>query len=160
MMSEMAQAAHVGLTNSTVMDAFSLTLLLPGPPFNVSAYLGGKALKLQGAIVAWLAFIVPGPLLLLIASPLGTRLQRVGGAPAFMAGVACAAMGVILAFPRLYTIQRAADAVIMIPVLVTISFFDARGVWGILLGGVLGLLMSDICLNIKQQPYGYTTHRI
>lgn len=159
MAAETAKAAHAGLTEATIIDAFDLTLLLPGPPFNVSAYLGAKALGLPGAIVAWLAFITPGCLLILIASPVWTRLRRVEGAPAFMAGITCSAMGIILAFPRLYSIKNAADAVIVICVLVLISFFDARGVWGILLGGLLGLLMSKACLNIGQQPYYYTIHR-
>lgn len=100
MAAETAQAAHAGLTEEIVINAFSLTLLLPGPPFNVSAYLGAKALGIPGAIVAWLAFITPGCLLLLIASPIWTRLRRVEGAPAFMAGIACSAMGIILALHR------------------------------------------------------------
>lgn len=55
MVSDMAKVVHAGLTEE-IVNAFHLTLLMPGPPFYVSAYLGAKAWGVPGAIVEWPAF--------------------------------------------------------------------------------------------------------
>ena len=151
--------AHLELDQDTLLDAFSLSLLFPGPPFNVVAYLGVKGLgTVWAAFVGWLAFVLPGPMLLLICLPSWSRLRTLAGAPAFMAGVGCGAMGIIMAFPRFFVVTKASDAVVCLATLIMVGYFNYRGVYGILLGGFVGGILSPVVLNIGQHPYGYAIH--
>lgn len=46
------------------MDAFSLSQLMPGPMFNLSAYIGGLIGGVPGALLCWICLSLPGILLI------------------------------------------------------------------------------------------------
>lgn len=77
------------------MSGFALVQLLPGPLFNIAAYIGGVHMGWQGALVAWLGLNGPALLLVIAFLPLWDRLRRVRAVSIFLQGVNCAALGLI-----------------------------------------------------------------
>lgn len=119
-----------------------LVQALPGPVFNLSAYLGGVAAGVPGALVAWASLFLPGLLLILAALPFWVELQSSARMAAALRGVNAAASGLvvaaalILAQGQAYTLPQQVVAMVCF---VGIQFFGVHQAAAILGGAVLGV---------------------
>jgi chromate transporter len=60
------------------LQGFALVQMLPGPLFNLSAYVGAIYLGVPGAFVGWVGLFLPGFLLVIALLPLWDRIRKVG----------------------------------------------------------------------------------
>lgn len=79
------------------LQGYALAQLLPGPLFNISAYIGAAYLGIRGAFVGWVALFLPGLLLVISLLPLWHRFRRVPNVKPFLVGVNATGLGLILA---------------------------------------------------------------
>jgi chromate transporter len=79
------------------LQGYALAQLLPGPLFNISAYIGAAYLGVSGAFVGWVALFLPGLLLVMALLPLWHRFRRLPNVKPFLAGVNATGLGLILA---------------------------------------------------------------
>ena len=61
--------------HSSLQPDAPLTQAMPGPVFNLSAFLGGVVAGLPGALLAWASLFGPGLLLILAALPFWQEIQ-------------------------------------------------------------------------------------
>jgi hypothetical protein len=59
------------------LAGFALVQMLPGPLFNMSAYIGAVYLGWRGALTAWVGLFLPGFLLVIALLPLWDRVRKV-----------------------------------------------------------------------------------
>ena len=143
-----------------VRDGFSILMLMPGPPYNLAAYLGAKVLGIEGALIAWMGFTLTSPFLLIATLPYWSKLRsKYRLASAFLAGVSAAAVGVMLAVPDLSMIKSSADMVVTVTVLIVVVWHGYPGVVGVIVGGLVGYILSPAVLDIGQSPYAYVIHK-
>lgn len=85
------------LSMQQFLQGYALAQLLPGPLFNISAYIGAAYLGIRGAFVGWVALFLPGLLLVISLLPLWHRFRRVPNVKPFLVGVNATGLGLILA---------------------------------------------------------------
>ena len=130
------------MAEEAFVRGFALVQALPGPVFNLSAYLGGVAAGVPGALVAWASLFLPGLLLILAALPFWVELQASKRMAAALRGVNAAASGLvvaaalILAQGQAYTLPQQTLAMVCF---VGIQFFGVHQAAAILGGAVLGV---------------------
>ena len=72
------ESAEHWLTEADFVRGFGLVQAMPGPVFNLSAFLGGVVAGLPGAVLAWASLFGPGLLLILAALPFWQEIQATG----------------------------------------------------------------------------------
>jgi len=80
------------VSQNQFFQGFALIQALPGPLFNLSAFLGAASVRIAGAFVGALALFAPGVMLLLGVFPFWTQLRQLPGYKAFVAGVSAVAI--------------------------------------------------------------------
>lgn len=83
------------ISNNTVMLAFSLTSIMPGPLFNISGFVGTIINGLFGGIVASICLFTPGLLLVFSVLPILNYIKRSHYLLRFLKGVSVSAIGFI-----------------------------------------------------------------
>lgn len=141
------------LAESEFFIGFGLVQSLPGPLFNFSAYLGAVYKGFIGALVAWIGLFGPGLLLIFAFLPLWMRVRRNSTFKCFLAGVNAAAIGLIVAAcAQLWekAVLSWATAAVFCFTGSLIRFFDVFVPFAIILGGLLGFVLSPTCLDFAQ----------
>jgi chromate transporter len=85
------------IKESDVLNSFSIVSLLPGPMFNLSAYIGTLINGIKGGILSWFFIFLSGMLLLFTILGYMNRINRGVKLRLFLNGVSSAAIGFILA---------------------------------------------------------------
>lgn len=141
------------VTEAQFFQGFALVQSLPGPLFNFSAFLGGIYKGMVGAVLAWIGLFGPGLLLILAFLPFWMRVRRVAWFKTFLSGVNAAAIGLIVAATaQLWekAVTSWATAACFFFAGSAILFFKAPAPVAILLGGLLGFILSPTALNFAQ----------
>jgi len=90
-------AAPLHIASGTFLAGYGIVQGLPGPLFNIAAYLGWIAAGAWGAVFATVAIFLPGSLLALGALPFWSRLQGHPALRRLLPGVNAAVVGVLFA---------------------------------------------------------------
>ncbi|RHY76033.1 hypothetical protein DYB34_013443 [Aphanomyces astaci] len=142
------------VTKDQFFIGFALIQSLPGPLFNMSAYLGAVALGVPGALLAALGLFGPGVGLFFAVLPLWELVRSNHKLQVFMAGVNSAAIGLVVAAIGLlwqHAIHSHGDAAICLATGVLVGLFNVPAPVGILIGGALGYSLA--ALGIAQTNY-------
>jgi len=135
------------MDEATFLNGFVLIQALPGPNFNLSAYLGGVAASVPGALIAWVGLFLPGLLLILASLPFWAELRASPHAKQVLRGVNAAASGLVgaatlvLAQSAAVTLPQQAIAVVCFSAL---KFFGAHPGLAMALGASLGLAVCSL----------------
>ncbi|RLO10465.1 hypothetical protein DYB28_008847 [Aphanomyces astaci] len=152
LLNDIVQAGWV--TKDQFFIGFALIQSLPGPLFNMSAYLGAVALGVPGALLAALGLFGPGVGLFFAVLPLWELVRSNHKLQVFMAGVNSAAIGLVVAAIGLlwqHAIHSHGDAAICLATGVLVGLFNVPAPVGILIGGALGYSLA--ALGIAQTNY-------
>lgn len=114
------------MTDDEFFSGYSLSQVLPGVnSSNLTVYIGQHLRGWRGAVVAFLALLT-GPFVVVIAAALAYQyLLQVPGFQAAMAGVAAAAIGMLV---RLGLIAARKATTGVVPALVLVAVFTAVGI--------------------------------
>eukprot|EP01121_Diplochlamys_sp_Union-15-3_P021282 TRINITY_DN8581_c0_g1_i5.p1 TRINITY_DN8581_c0_g1~~TRINITY_DN8581_c0_g1_i5.p1 ORF type:complete len:151 (+),score=22.56 TRINITY_DN8581_c0_g1_i5:547-999(+) len=133
------------ITEKLFLYGFALIQVMPGPLFNLAAFLGGVIEGIGGAIVAWACLFAPGVLLILGVYPFWTWLSKFKAMKRFLVGVNAAALGLIVtAFFILFGNVRGIFIACAIYGFCMSFFFGLMIPLSVLTAGVLGLLINVI----------------
>ncbi|GBG26175.1 Hypothetical Protein FCC1311_023952 [Hondaea fermentalgiana] len=141
------------LAESDFFIGFGLVQSLPGPLFNFSSYLGAVYKGIVGALVAWVGLFGPGLLLIFAFLPLWMHVRRNPTFKCFLAGVNAAAIGLIVAAcAQLWekAVNSWASTAVFVLTGSLIRFFDVFVPLAILIGGLVGFLLSPTGVNFAQ----------
>jgi chromate transporter len=87
--------AGSGITESVFLAGYGLAQGMPGPLFNVAAWIGATRAGMGGAALATCAIFLPGALVALGARPLWDRLRALGPFQRALRGVNAAVVGLL-----------------------------------------------------------------
>ncbi len=133
------------LKNSKILDAITMASFLPGPmAINVASYVGFLLKGWKGAVVSFLAVLLPSFLIMLLFSHLYLNSQNIPGFTSFFMGVMPVVSAVI--FTVAYDIFKDTKNKIFSFILVVLSFLIAYLVKGYI-SIILPLLICGV-LNI------------
>lgn len=90
-------AAPLGIPESVFLAGYGLAQGMPGPLFNIAAWLGGAYGGWVGAAIATVAIFLPGALLAIGAQPIWDRLVRWSAFRRSLRGVNASVVGILLA---------------------------------------------------------------
>ncbi|CBJ29849.1 conserved unknown protein [Ectocarpus siliculosus] len=144
------------LTEKQFYQGFALVQALPGPLFNLSAYLGAVYRGVPGAFVGWLGLFGPGVSLIFGFLPFWGTIRKVAWFKIFLQGVNSTAIGLVVAACVLLwgaAIDSYADAIVAVVAGCMQAFLGFQAPWCILAGGVLGFLLSDTLASLGQAPF-------
>lgn len=130
------------MAEADFIRGYALVQALPGPVFNLSAYLGGVAAGVPGALVAWASLFLPGLLLILAALPFWVELQSSARMAAALRGVNAAASGLVVAAALLLAQGQAhtpPQQVLAMVCFVAIQFYGVHQAVAIVIGAVLAV---------------------
>eukprot|EP00908_Phaeocystis_cordata_P018912 Transcript_30406.p1 GENE.Transcript_30406~~Transcript_30406.p1 ORF type:complete len:423 (-),score=197.27 Transcript_30406:981-2249(-) len=130
------------LTEADFVRGFGLVQAMPGPVFNLSAFLGGVAMGVPGALLAWASLFGPGLLLILAALPFWQEIQANAGMATALKGVNASASGLVVAAALLLAKSYAAtleQQVLAMVCFAAITFFGVHQALTIVLGAVLAV---------------------
>ncbi|CAN0139397.1 unnamed protein product, partial [Ectocarpus sp. 8 AP-2014] len=105
------------LTEKQFYQGFALVQALPGPLFNLSAYLGAVYRGVPGAFVGWLGLFGPGVSLIFGFLPFWGTIRKVAWFKIFLQGVNSTAIGLVVAACVLLwgaAIDSYADAIVAV----------------------------------------------
>ncbi|RHY28343.1 hypothetical protein DYB32_006042 [Aphanomyces invadans] len=142
------------VTKDQFFIGFALIQSLPGPLFNMSAYLGAVALGVPGAFLAAFGLFGPGIGLFFAVLPLWELARTNHHLQVFMAGVNSAAIGLVVAAIGLlwqHAIHSHGEAAVCLATGALVGLFNVPAPVGILTGGLLGYGL--FALNIAQSNY-------
>ena len=143
------------LKNSKILDAITMASFLPGPmAINVASYVGFLLKGWKGAVVSFLAVLLPSFLIMLLFSHLYLNSQNIPGFTSFFMGVMPVVSAVI--FTVAYDIFKDTKNKIFSFTLVVLSFLIAYSVKGYI-SIILPLLICgvlNIFYNINKIKFG------
>lgn len=90
-------ATPLGIPESVFLAGYGLAQGMPGPLFNIAAWLGGAHGGWAGAAIATVAIFLPGALLAIGAQPIWDRLGRWSAFRRSLRGVNASVVGILLA---------------------------------------------------------------
>lgn len=144
------------LSMDQFMVGFAVVQMMPGPLSNLAAYIGAIYMGVPGAVVGVIGFFLPGILLTIVVLPLWDRVRKVPNVRPFLAGVNATGLGLILAVGialYLKVVRDPADAVVSVITACLVGFLGYSSLVGVLLGALVGFLLSPTCLSWGQQAY-------
>eukprot|EP00903_Cladosiphon_okamuranus_P009292 g8866.t1 len=144
------------LTEKQFYQGFALVQALPGPLFNLSAYLGAVYRGVPGAFIGWLGLFGPGVSLIFGFLPFWGTVRNVAWFKIFLQGVNSTAIGLVVAACVLLwggAVDSYADAIVAVVAGCMQAFLGFQAPWCILAGGVLGFLLSDTCTSLGQEAF-------
>ena len=143
------------LKNSKILDAITMASFLPGPmAINVASYVGFLLKGWKGAVISFLAVLLPSFLIMLLFSHLYLNSQNIPGFTSFFMGVMPVVSAVI--FTVAYDIFKETKNKIFSFTLVVLSFMIAYSVKGYI-SIILPLLICgllNIFYNNKKIKFG------
>ena len=143
------------LKNSKILDAITMASFLPGPmAINVASYVGFLLKGWKGAVISFLAVLLPSFLIMLLFSHLYLNSQNIPGFTSFFMGVMPVVSAVI--FTVAYDIFKETKNKIFSFTLVVLSFLIAYSVKGYI-SIILPLLICgllNIFYNKKKIKFG------
>jgi chromate transporter len=90
-------SAYNLIKESDVLNSFTIVSLLPGPMFNLAAYIGTLVNGIKGGILSWFFIFLSGMLLMFTMLGYMNRINKGVKLRFFLSGVSSAAIGFILA---------------------------------------------------------------
>ncbi|MFQ3658390.1 MAG: chromate efflux transporter [Anaerolineae bacterium] len=133
------------LTETQLLDAVAVGQFTPGPLFTTATFVGYVVLGVPGAVVATLGIFLPSFVFVWAIRPLIDRLRQSETLSGFLDGVNAAALALMAAV----TVRLTQSAVVDLPTLllavvagVALIRFKVNSTWLIVLGGVVGLMVS------------------
>lgn len=144
------------LTEVQFYQGFALAQAMPGPLFTLSAFLGGAAFGVPGAFVGFIALFAPGVILVIAFLPFWAWVRKIEWVKIVLQGTGAAGVGLIMAACiDLWEIavRNSAGAAIAVIVGVLVGGYNVPAPIGILLGGLLGWILSPSVLDFAQTPY-------
>uniref|UniRef100_A0A7S1XDA6 Chromate transporter n=1 Tax=Compsopogon caeruleus TaxID=31354 RepID=A0A7S1XDA6_9RHOD len=140
------------IANDVFLYGFALVQVLPGPLFNLAAFVGAVMQGPLGALVASLGILVPGILLVFGLIPHWYKLRSSSVAKTFLAGVNAAAAGLLTAAVYIFmraSLPNAASFAIMITCGAMTTIWSLPVPLVILLGGLLGWVLQAMNIGIN-----------
>jgi len=137
-------------------QGFALVQAMPGPIFNISAFLGACAQGAAGVFVAGVGLYAPGTMLMIGFLPLWTDIRNAGTFRAILAGLASTAVGfVAAACVQLWelAIHDSADAIVFAFTGTIVHFFAVPIPVGLLAGAILGFILSPTAADLGQRIF-------
>ncbi|KAG7396697.1 hypothetical protein PHYBOEH_001926 [Phytophthora boehmeriae] len=134
----------------------ALVQSLPGPLFNIAAYLGALLYGVTGSIVATLGLFGPGIILFFGLLPVWERVRNNKSLKIFLSGVNASATGLIVAsFFLLWekAVQSNATAAVGLATALMVGVFRTPMSIAIILGSILGFLLSPEVFDLGQKDY-------
>eukprot|EP00644_Phytophthora_capsici_P009613 jgi/Phyca11/118075/e_gw1.35.254.1 len=134
----------------------ALVQSLPGPLFNISAYLGALIYGVRGAVVASLGLFGPGIILFFGLLPLWERVRNNRSLKIFLSGVNASATGLIVAsFFLLWdkAVHTNASASVGLATALMVGVFQVPTSMAIIVGAILGYLLSSDVFDLGQKDF-------
>lgn len=134
----------------------ALVQSLPGPLFNIAAYLGALLYGVSGAVVTTLGLFGPGIVLFFGLLPLWERVRNNRSLKIFLSGVNASATGLIVAsFFLLWdkAVHSNANAAVGLATALMVGVFRVPMSMAILLGSILGFLLSSEVFGLGQTDF-------
>lgn len=134
----------------------ALVQSLPGPLFNISAYLGALIYGIPGAIVASTGLFGPGIVLFFGLLPLWERVRSNTSLKIFLSGVIASSTGLIVAsFFLLWdkAVHSNANAAVGLATALMVGIFQVPTSIAIIIGAILGFLLSSEVFGIGQKDF-------
>lgn len=144
------------MTKEQFLAGFALIQSLPGPLFNISAYLGAFLYGPVGALLAALGLFGPGISLFFGLLPLWERVRDNQQLKIFLAGVNAAATGLVVASIFLLgekSVHSNGSAAVGLATGFMVAVFKFPTPLAIVLGGVIGYLLTPEIFNLGQQDF-------
>ncbi|GAB9477606.1 Chromate ion transporter, partial [Globisporangium polare] len=144
------------VTKEQFLAGFALIQSLPGPLFNISAYLGALLYGPVGALLAALGLFGPGISLFFGLLPLWERVRDNQQLKIFLAGVNAAATGLVVASIFLLgekAVHSNGSAAVGLATGFMVAVFKFPTPLAIVLGGAIGYLLTPGILNLGQQDF-------
>ncbi|KAG7375829.1 hypothetical protein PHYPSEUDO_015145 [Phytophthora pseudosyringae] len=134
----------------------ALVQSLPGPLFNISAYLGALIYGVPGAIVSSMGLFGPGIVLFFGLLPLWERVRDNTSLKIFLSGVNASATGLIVAsFFLLWdkAVHTNASAAVGLATALMVGVFRVPTSMAIIIGAILGFLLSSEVFDLGQKDF-------
>jgi len=128
---------HKWMTADEFNETFALCHFLPGPNIvNLTFVFGSRLRGLAGGLAAFTGLLFPPAVIVTVLAALYQRYGEIDALRRILAGVACAAIGLMLAvvFKMMLPLIKRRDA---IGLLILAAVFAASGVWRLPLPSVL-----------------------
>jgi chromate transporter len=134
------------LTRGQLLDAVAVGQFTPGPVFCTATFIGYLLGSTTGSLVATVGIFIPAFLFVAISGPLLPRLRRSPIAGAFLDGVNAASLALMIAVTWDLSREAMIDATTVVLAIlgaITLIRFRLNSVWLILVGGIVGALVSS-----------------
>ncbi|KAJ0412608.1 hypothetical protein ATCC90586_006975 [Pythium insidiosum] len=144
------------VTKEQFLAGFALVQSLPGPLFNISAYLGAVLYGPVGAAVGVAGLFGPGVTLFFGLLPLWEKFRDNQQLKIFLSGVNAAACGLVVASIFLLwekAVHSNANAAAGLATGLMVGVFNVPSPIAIVLGAVLGYILSPDVFNIGQLSF-------
>eukprot|EP00898_Chlorokybus_atmophyticus_P008173 jgi/Chlat1/8357/Chrsp80S07786 len=129
------------VTQDAYLSGLGLVQALPGPLFNISAYLGAIYKGVTGGFLAYVAIFLPGVLLILALLPFWERFRSATVVRTGFAGINAAAIGLVVAAVLIlwqFAVHNLANASVALLTGALVLFFNVPAPVGIIVGGLFG----------------------
>jgi chromate transporter len=144
------------MTADQFLQGLGLATSMPGPLFNFSAYLGAVYKGFGGAMVSFIALMLPGNLLIFAVVPFWARMRHNRTFRSILSGLNSTAVGLVGAACVILWesgISTASDAIIFAIALTLHVCFGIAAPFVVIIGGIVGAIMHPDAANIGQRPY-------
>ncbi|CEG41205.1 chromate transporter [Plasmopara halstedii] len=144
------------ISKEQFLVGLALVQSLPGPLFNISAYIGGLIYGIPGALISSVGLFSPGIILLFGLLPLWERVRHSRSLQIFLSGVNASATGLIVAsFFLLWekAVRTNASAAVGLATALMVGVFRVPTSMAIIAGAILGFLLSSAVFNIGQKNF-------
>ncbi|KAH7484862.1 hypothetical protein PRIC1_004172 [Phytophthora ramorum] len=134
----------------------ALVQSLPGPLFNISAFLGALIYGISGAFISSVGLFGPGIVLFFGLLPLWERVRNNRRLKIFLSGVNASATGLIVAsFFLLWdkAVHTNASAAVGLATALMVGVFRVPTSMAIIIGAILGFLLSSEVFDLGQKDF-------
>ena len=136
------------LSRPELMEAIGIGQFTPGPVLSTATFIGYQLGGYWGAIGATLGIFLPSFLLVLILNPLVPKMRKSKPLGYFLDSVNVAAVAVMLAVLWVMAKETLTDwrmaVIAIVSVILVFGFKKVSVIWGIVIGAVLGYLLTFI----------------
>lgn len=144
------------MTNDQFLQGLGLSQSMPGPLFNFASYCGAVFKGVPGSLIAFLGLFGPGVILIFAIMPFWVKLRNNLIFRAILSGVNASAIGLVGAACVILwesAIVTTADAMIFSICLTCHVSFAIAAPFVIIIGFIIGAILSPDALNLGQVPY-------
>lgn len=144
------------MTNDQFLQGLGLSQSMPGPLFNFASYCGAVFKGVPGSLIAFLGLFGPGVILIFAIMPFWVKLRNNLIFRAILSGVNASAIGLVGAACVILwesAIITTADAMIFSICLTCHVSFAIAAPFIIIIGFIIGAILSPDALNLGQVPY-------